>query len=85
MNYYRNKQDPFLIKFDFINDLEKLLEKHWNSVLAYKALLETNTITDVCNTLLYKNMNVALNSICLILFIDGSRLPRRVMVQFGLL
>ena len=67
-----NKPDADLIKFDFVNDLRKILNKHWSDVLTYKEILRSGIITDICNSLLYNSMQLCHNSISVLLFFDGA-------------
>jgi hypothetical protein len=41
--------------------------------MEYKTKLNSNEVTDICNSNLYKSSDIVLNSISLILFIDGAQ------------
>jgi hypothetical protein len=68
----RGKKDPSLIEFNIKSELQHTLEKNWASIMSYKTVLNSNSVTDLCNSRLYKSTALTLNSISLVLFIDGA-------------
>lgn len=69
----KGKKDPILTEFNFVEELKLILSKQWPLIMEYKTKLDSNEITDICNSNLYKSKDIVLNSISLILFIDGAQ------------
>ena len=69
----KGKKDPILTEFNFATELKLLLAKNWPLLMEYKTKLDSNEVTDICNSNLYKSSDIVLNSISLILFIDGAQ------------
>jgi len=67
------KKDPIITEFNFVADLQQLLSKNWTVITAYRSQLNLNIITDICNSQYYKSLDLVLNSISLVLFIDGAQ------------
>jgi hypothetical protein len=69
----KGKKNPILTEFNFAAELKLLLDKNWPLILEYKTELDSNEVTDIYNSNLYKSSDIVLNSISLILFIDGAQ------------
>jgi hypothetical protein len=63
----KGKKDPILTEFNFVPELKLLLAKNWPLLMEYKTKLDSNEVTDICNSNLYKSSDVVLNQRCLIL------------------
>ena len=59
-------------KFNIEEQLKSLIPKHWQTILDYRKVLNTNKVSDICNSKLYNSLQLDTNTISLLLFIDGA-------------
>jgi hypothetical protein len=67
-----NKGPTHIVEIDCKRDLKTILELNWDEMIAYKEVLGKNLISDICNSTSYLAKDLALNSVSLVLFIDGA-------------
>jgi hypothetical protein len=67
-----NKGQTHIIEMDCKRDLKTILELNWDKTIEYKEVLDKHLTTDICNSSSYFTKDLALNSVSLILFIDGA-------------
>jgi len=68
----RGKKDPILVEFDIKEQLKSLIPKHWKAIQDYRIVLNSNKVSDICNSKLYNSYHLDFNSISILLFIDGA-------------